>query len=219
MRPLTRLQRIRASAEAGVTLTEVLMALVILGIIIAPLTAAMIIYLRNTDATVDRMSESHDAQIANAYVTYDVQNAGVSDWTTPPYTTYLPSIWLGQAVNASPYGCGSDTTTSLVRFAWVAPAAAIDAQQVRRAAYVVKPINATVGELHRVVCQGGAVVADVTLVHNVDLAQPPTVACPVDAASCTAATPPGSVVMAIGIRAPGSANTYTITLSGQRRQT
>ena len=67
---------------------------------------------------------------------------------------------------------------------------------------------------------GGTVVADLTVVHNVDLAHLPFVTCPDDVASCTAGpTPPGSVTLTLGIRAPGSANTYTIELHGQRRQT
>lgn len=123
-------------------------------------------------------------------------------------------------MNAGPYGCGTDTTASLVRFAWDDPAATIGGHQLRSAAYVVKPIDATVGELHRITCAGGTLVADVTIVHNIDLTQPPAIACPVDTAACTASTtPPGSVKMNINIRAPGSANTYTIDLLGQRRQT
>jgi prepilin-type N-terminal cleavage/methylation domain-containing protein len=212
----------RATAERGVTLTEVLIALVILGVVVAPLTAAIVVYLRNTDATIDRMAESHDAQIASAYFMYDVQNTGLRDWSTPPYTNYVAtgSIQIGAAVNASPYGCGSDSTASLVRFLWDDPADTIAGNQIRSAAYVVKPIDATVSELHRVTCAGGVLTDDQTIVDNIDPTNPPIVACPDTIAQCTASpTPPAEVRLTLQIRAPGSTTSYTIELRGQRRQT
>lgn len=220
----SRRRALTATGDRGVTLTEVLITIVILAIVIGPITAAIIVYLRSTGRTVDRMAESHDAQIAAAYFEYDVQNTGLRDWTEAPYTDYLPSVALGAAVNASPYGCGADTTASIVRFAWDEPAATIGAQTFRSAIYVVKPINATSGELHRITCAGNtpttlSLTADLTIVHNIDLTQPPTIGCPVGSASCLAATPPGTVRLTLPIRAPRSANAYTIELAGQRRQT
>lgn len=221
----SRRRALRPGDDRGVTLIELVVTIVILAIVIGPLTAAVIIYLRNTDATADRMAESHDAQIAAAYFEYDVQNTGLRDWNTPPYDSYLPSVAVGQPVNASPYGCGADTTAALVRFAWDEPADTIAGQTFRSAIYVIKPLNASVGELHRITCAGSTpstlgVTADLTIVDNVDLTQPPSITCPVTLASCTAeVTPPGTVRMVLNIRAPGRPDSYTIELRGQRRQT
>ena len=51
--------------DRGVTLTELLVAIAILAIIIVPLSHALIGFVRNTDPTTRRMSESHDIQVAD----------------------------------------------------------------------------------------------------------------------------------------------------------
>jgi hypothetical protein len=217
------------------TLTELLITMLILIVIIGPLTGAMIVYLRNTQATSDRLSESHDAQIAAAYFRDDVQNTGLRDWVHPPYTGYVQSITMDAPVNQGPYGCGSDTTTALIQFAWTEPAATIATQSERSATYVVRPVTGSpgVGELHRVTCQkapdssGGAVtmLADIIVAHNVDLSALPTVTC-VDGsgnftkAACTASTtPPGTVKLTLSVRAQGRPSDYPVVLIGERRQT
>ena len=64
-----------ARPEEGFTLTEVLVTVVITGIIAGAVTASIIIGLRTTDATVNRLSDSRDAQLAAAYFGTDVQGA------------------------------------------------------------------------------------------------------------------------------------------------
>lgn len=69
--------------DHGFTLIEMLMAIAILGIIVGALGTALIVALKNLDATQTRMAESHDAQMASAYVVTDVQSAtGIT--TTQP---------------------------------------------------------------------------------------------------------------------------------------
>jgi type II secretory pathway pseudopilin PulG len=202
-----------------VTLIELLVAIVILTVIIAPLAAAFIAYLRNTKATTDRMAESHDAQIAAAYFANDVQNVGMRDWSTPPFVP-IASIQLGVAMNATPYGCGSDTTPVLARFVWDEPA--VGAPTLRSASYVVKDVGGE-RQLRRITCSPvGTVAADVVLAHNVDPATAPTVVCKDVAGATTAcdtATLPASVTLTLVVRAPGDDTPYTVTLVGQRRQT
>lgn len=67
--------------ERGFTLVELLVAIVILGIIAVPLGNVIIGYLRNTDATTARLSESHDAQVSAAYFSADVASVGVRSTT------------------------------------------------------------------------------------------------------------------------------------------
>jgi prepilin-type N-terminal cleavage/methylation domain-containing protein len=222
MRALTR------GRDEGVTLLEVLMVIVILSIIIVPLTAAVIVFIRNTDATTDRMAESHDAQIAAAYFTQDVQSIGVRDWSDDvdddaPYLTFKPSIELGSAPRGMAT-CANETLNSalVVRFAWDDPVPPTGGLAVRTVAYRVKQVstNPALWELHRNACTSGASGSDVILARNLTAA--PAVACTNVAGTtvdCGAATLPATVKLTLTLEAPASKNVYTVTLVGQRRQT
>jgi prepilin-type N-terminal cleavage/methylation domain-containing protein len=109
------------TSEDGFTLVELLMAIVILGIIIGPLSAGFFIALRTTDETSNRRAGSHDAQLLSIYLPPDVQNAddaittGFTSVTCSGVTastiklqlksTYDASFnvvyWLGQAADGS----------------------------------------------------------------------------------------------------------------------
>src|SRR6186713_848100 len=82
--------------DRGFTLIEMLIAITLLGIIIVPLSMAMIVFFRNSSATTDRMAESHDVQIASAYFAQDVQSVGARDWTSATLTTM-------QSIDVSPF--------------------------------------------------------------------------------------------------------------------
>lgn len=66
----------RARGDGGFTLVELLMAIVLSGIILAPLTAGVLVGLRTTGETSNRLSGSNDAQLLSAWVTPDIQSAG-----------------------------------------------------------------------------------------------------------------------------------------------
>src|SRR3954464_6554175 len=61
--------------EAGFTLVELLIGIAIAGMLITVIGSAMVVGLKTTDATTQRLSESHDAQISSAYLANDVQSA------------------------------------------------------------------------------------------------------------------------------------------------
>jgi prepilin-type N-terminal cleavage/methylation domain-containing protein len=63
-------------AEDGFTLLELLLVIAILGIIVVPLGASILIGFRTTDATANRIESSHDAQMASIYFPADLQSAG-----------------------------------------------------------------------------------------------------------------------------------------------
>lgn len=65
----------RARSEAGFTLVELLLAVAILGIVIVPLTGAIIVGLRTMDQTSHRYAASNDAQVLTRYLPPDVQSA------------------------------------------------------------------------------------------------------------------------------------------------
>lgn len=199
-------------ADDGFTLVELIIAIVIMGIITVPLGEVIYGFLRNTDATMARLLESHDVQIASAYWAQDVASIGARSATTHQLTR---SVETGVAYGSSPYPCGTEGTTPIVTFIWddwddpTDP----DAVTVVRVAYVVQA-----NELHRLRCNGSAVaVSDVTLAHGLDPSTPPAVAC---STPCTAAPAvPNTVTLTLALKVQGNpGDAYVVPLTGQRRQ-
>ena len=128
--------------ERGLTMPEMLIAIVILSIIIGPLTAALIVYVRNSDATVIRMGESHDVQIAAAYFAQDVQSLGMRD----------ASLNFVQSVNNAAFPCTA-AGTSVVLFAWDESTAT--GTTTVRVNYVARDVGGE-RQLRRIQCRGNA---------------------------------------------------------------
>jgi prepilin-type N-terminal cleavage/methylation domain-containing protein len=205
--------------DAGFTLVELLISMVILGIIAAPLSAVIIGYFKNTAATTARLNESHDEQLAAAYFAQDVQAVGVRDYsvTGTAYYPLLQSVETGVAPDGGSYPCGAaGTPAAVVRFAWDEFSDSTLASRTQtRVAYVVEGST-----LHRVRCDGptGAI-SDVVVAHNVTAA---AVSCLTSSGgtSCTGtgAAVPTTVSLRLTIRDPKSPADYPVTLTGQRRQ-
>lgn len=201
----------REPGEAGFTLVELIMTVTIIGIITLPLGNFMLSYLRNVPTSQSRISDSHDMQIAAAYVSNDVASTGVHTSYTSVSATGQ-SVWVQGALPAAPY-CGQSAGTTVLMLSWntwsVAGNGAGTFGPVSSVAYA----NAA-GTLHRVYCATGAsTTTDATLVHGLSAA---TVTC---ATSCTAATPPSAVTLNLTI-ATDSTDTAgaTVALTGRRRQ-
>jgi prepilin-type N-terminal cleavage/methylation domain-containing protein len=212
-------------ADAGFTLVELLLAVVILGVIALPLANVLISYFKTTDVSVARLSESHDAQMATMYFAQDVQALGVRDYTVTG-TAFFPltqSMETGAAATGGRFPCGdASTPAAALRLAWDEFTAGPGTRQTRIAAYVVQG-----SELHRLTCSGGSLTptSDLVLARNLTGAAV-AVACTDSAGapvSCTGPTPivPSAVSLTLTLRNPGTAddNEYEITLTGQRRQT
>src|SRR4051794_41774918 len=110
-----------------------------LGVVVAPLTAIVILQLRNSDATTARMSESHDAQLANSWFAQDVQAVGVRGaYTGTAEPAFVPSIETSAPAAGWVYPCGgAGTPDAVVRLAggdYTAAPAGSRAQ--KRGAYV-----------------------------------------------------------------------------------
>jgi prepilin-type N-terminal cleavage/methylation domain-containing protein len=195
--------------EAGFTLIELLLVIVILGIIAVPLSGVVLGYLRNSDATTARMTESRDAQFSAAYFAQDVASMGVRSATSP-----YPLVQSVDDTNAGtwPYPCGTASITTVVRFAWDDYAAPGSATQIR-VAYVRDGT-----ELHRLTCAGSATpVSDVVVAHSLNPVSPPVLTC---WTTCTSAAVPSRVTMSLSIKDPKNAGAaYVVNLTGQRRQT
>jgi prepilin-type N-terminal cleavage/methylation domain-containing protein len=212
---LTRHRAALARDDRGLTLIELLITIVIMGVIVAPLGDALILFLRSDAKTTARLSESHDAQISAAYFAQDVQSVGTHDWSTYPYPL-KQSIELNVAAASGNYPCGgASTPTATVRFAWDDPTTASGNPSVIRVAYAVQTVGAET-QLRRITCTGSSTVSsDVVLVHN--LVGTPTVTC---STTCTDAAVPATVTLSLQVQNPADTGAaLTIVLNGQRRQT
>lgn len=56
----------RLRAEDGFSLAELLVGIVVVGIIMGSIAAALIVGMRTTDQTTERLNESHDVQISSS---------------------------------------------------------------------------------------------------------------------------------------------------------
>ncbi len=201
--------------DAGFTLTELLITMVIIGVITVPVADLMISYFTNSNTTLSRLNESHDEQIATAYFSEDVSSMGTRS-ATAPYGA-AQSVWT----SFPPGSCGSGGGgTQLVLIKWNDstwdPASQTQTTAVDSAAYYIRTVR-TESQLHRVFCRDGAQVSDATLAHNVDTAAVNQATC---STTCTSATLPATVTLQLGIRDPtGKGQPYTMRLTGQRRQT
>ena len=64
------------AGEAGVTLIELLISIAILGLIMAPLTAAFIVYLKTNDKASAQLTESNGASLSSVYFAPDAAPSG-----------------------------------------------------------------------------------------------------------------------------------------------
>jgi prepilin-type N-terminal cleavage/methylation domain-containing protein len=90
--------------EAGFTLIELLVAILILGIILGPLTGAIILGLNTTDDTIQRLAESVDAQNASSLFISDVQSAStisVTDGGCVSSSVLISFRWTDHGDSAS----------------------------------------------------------------------------------------------------------------------
>ena len=199
----------RRPGDDGVTLIELLVAIAMLGIIAVPLGTALISFLRNTNATSDRLAESHDAQIASAYFAQDVQSIGVRNWTAPGPFSMGTSVETNAPPKSGLFPCGvTGDPNAVIRMAWDDPTGASTRRTVT-VSYVVRG-----RELHRLRCDDGTSnpTSDLVMAHNVASVGTPVLTGPV-------AGIPQSVSVTLTIQAPTDSGSLPVTLYGQRRQT
>lgn len=195
--------------DDGYTLVELLVAIVIIGIIVAPIANAVIGYLHNTDTTAARLNESHDQQIASAYWQQDVSSIGVRSSTYDQTTHNFP---LQQSVNNA-FPCSPAPASPLITLSWNQ----YDSSGSATLNSVAYYRDATSTQLLRVHCTESTVDSTATLAHNLDPATAPVVRC--DGGSCTSAVP-ASMSLTFTTGDPSDPRKLTaVTLSGQRRQT
>jgi prepilin-type N-terminal cleavage/methylation domain-containing protein len=116
-----RLRVCRQRDERGVTLPEMLVAIVILGLIVGPLSAAMIFFLQNGETANQIFSDNNTSRLAAAYFTADVQSANsVVTTTAGQCGTGTPIVTMAWTENTSSfasswYSVSTGPSQSLVR--------------------------------------------------------------------------------------------------------
>ncbi len=99
--------------EGGFTLVELVIGIAITGLLTAAIGSALFVSLRTTEITNKRMAESHDVQIASAYLANDVQSASsvnAPNATTNCSAAFTTLITFTYATGGSPaavYKCGT----------------------------------------------------------------------------------------------------------------
>lgn len=225
-----RLPRRHSGREDGFTLIELVITIAILGIVVAAMIGVVFDYLRLSNETATRMSESTDQQFVSAYWQQDASSLGLHAYPSGGTIPNAPSVYVGSAP-----GCTPSTGTPLVMFTWsdygnVPTADAsltwLNSTQNYATYYArtVTNLNGTTQvQLWRKRCGGTS--SDLVVARH--LTGPPTVACYDSsgaATSCSGTNPfPASVTVTLSVQdrsqAVHASTGYTnLTLTAQRRQ-
>jgi prepilin-type N-terminal cleavage/methylation domain-containing protein len=217
------MRRPRGSDDGGFTLVELMLVIAILGVIMVPLSNFVISYFKTYPVTQTRLSESHDAQIAAAYLSQDVADTGLRGSASP----YAPqqSVWTPTSGFPATY-CGKGLGTAVLLLEWNSwtVSSGTGTPSTNSATYLVKSDST----LHRLYCAGSTTPSsDATMVHNFvypDSGNANPVTCQATpsgsatAGACGTATPPTNVNFKLSIKGPADTSVWYVTLSGQRRQ-
>ena len=131
--------RLRRNDDGGFTLIEVLVVVVALPLVIGAIALGFITLLQNKDATSQRISDSHDAQITSAFFVRDVKSAD---------TVSTSSVSI----------CSK--TSYLVGFSWSSLNSS-GASVTNASVYTIDP---TAGTINRTFCTTSS--SSTTIVHN-----------------------------------------------------
>jgi len=215
----------RLRGQAGFTLIELLVAIVLLGIISVPLSNLVIQYFRNETSATGRLSQSHDAQITNAYWQQDVSSIGIRK----PFDSGTNTFPFDQSVNVN-FPCANAGYTRVITLGWdLTPPAANQTSQmfVEYATTTATENGQSLLRLVRLSCTGVTTSSGTTytagpvaiLAHS--LASAPSTVCSGGIGSDCLQTGAGSssIKLTINISDPsGKFSPITSSFIGQRRQ-
>ena len=166
-------RRARRTDEAGVTLIEVLVAIVVTAVILAALTTAFFVTSHNESSVQERLTKSHDAQLAASYIVADAQNTSgteVSLFDTATCSDLNPPV--------------SGPLTPLARLNWTDVSSVSSVQKTANYVLTPNPLPQTGNTIMRRYCENGALKSDQIVGHSVASA---TAACSSAPCSTTSA--------------------------------
>ena len=187
--------------DSGFTLIELIVAIAILGVIVVALGTGLVSILDNSNATTQRLTESHDAQIAASYFPNDVQSADVSG-----------------TVTSSDARCDQSGNTTVVRLAWTEYSVSGAISAYKLVVYSVEPSSGpgVAPLLRRRFCQGSTYaslnatpISDVVVSRTLAALSAATVCTP---PSVCPGEPSNAIVLSV-IEQSG----YTFSVAGIRR--
>lgn len=201
MTGLVHAMRERVAPEDGFTLPEMIMAIAILGIIIGPITASMILGLLETTSTRDRLADSTSAQVLSAYLSSDIQSSEDVGTSSACLTVELAGA------------------TPVLGLSWTDP---LDDALTSIAYVELERSGSTQKQLHRVTCPDGATSFSTLVIQNLAATSGfvPTFTC--DGGACAGGELPDLVSVAVRVESiePVEASSYdelTFTIEAQRR--
>jgi prepilin-type N-terminal cleavage/methylation domain-containing protein len=199
----------RRASDEGLTLIEMVVAIGILGFLMAAVTAAITVVLISASPTQGRTAASHDKQLVDAFFGSDVQNSVAVSTTKPACLTPSTST-VNTSVVALTWQDSSGGAATTNDFAWY---------------YVARPKNAVgaadltrVGQLRRGFCVVPVGSSSPTLVRDIPVSYvvgtaTPTLSC-VPAAACPGS--PRRVAMTVSL---GLTDPTTLHVQADRRMT
>lgn len=157
-----------SGSEAGMTLIEIMLGVVLSGIMIAALVGGIMAYMRGATATTYLLNETPELQLVATHFGTDVQSA---DTVTKPATGATPAC-------GTLSGAGG---TTIVDLRWNDHLDTTSAAIPVVVSYTYAP---TTYELRRFACRNGALTDRTTLVTHIEPGQEPALTC--DLAACGA---------------------------------
>jgi prepilin-type N-terminal cleavage/methylation domain-containing protein len=146
--------RTRIRDDRGFTMIELLAVVLILGIIIGPISRAIIVGIKTTDATTTRLRESNDRQFLSRYWPADVESA--NDYCITSGCTGVVICTRSGVASAASLPVASFTSTDTV-----APGGA---DIVRVTSYVTETVTGE-NRLTRLRCEDGAFQNQTPVIH------------------------------------------------------
>jgi Tfp pilus assembly protein FimT len=196
----------RGSDETGVTLVELLVAIVVTAVILAALTTAFFVTSHNESSVQERLTKSHDAQLAASYIVADAQNTSGTD---------VSLVDTATCSDANPPVSGP--LTPLVRLNWTDTSSLSSVQKTANYVLTPNPLPQTGNTIMRRYCENRALVSDQIVGHSVAGATAACSSAAGVAGPCTAASAQLTVSMTETPDQSGGAQ-YQYSLSGAFRK-